>query len=217
LIPRIPSAAGAGLASVLARHLIPARERTHFEDEKCLMRFGSSDPADLNLEGVDPDELRGEVQRAFVAGLSRATVEALLDALREIHHDNVNRMSEELARRDARWYDDALRSGTLPSNLIALILLKYGARVRVDHVYAEKLGYCEAASACARKLGICTDKLTMVQLDALMRILGSTNPLAEAVKDPSVRPWIRSFLLAMWLLADGNDRGDGGSSPGAAG
>lgn len=55
-------------------------------------------------EGEDRDALKLALVRAFSKGLAHATVEALLDALREEHHEDVGRMSDELGCEDERWY-----------------------------------------------------------------------------------------------------------------
>lgn len=163
-------------------------------------------------EGEDRDALKLALVRAFSKGLAHATVEALLDALREEHHEDVGRMSDELGCEDERWYYRARRSGTLPTNLLTLILVKYGDRVRFDPVYGEKRGYLEAVNLAARRLGMRGEGLTMAQLDAIMRILSSANPIAEIHEEQGLRAWIRPFLIAMMFLTSDRD-GPGGYPP----
>jgi hypothetical protein len=161
------------------------------------------------LDDAKYECLREEVVDAFLRGLSRALVEALLDAMREAHHNKIRWVADDLGWSDVGSYYKARKAGSLASKLIALILVKHGDRVRFDPVYAEKLGYVEAVRCCARKLGKGAGELTMAEIDTLQRILASPNAVAQAEKEPGAQPWIGPFLLAMMILTEEVGNGPG--------
>jgi hypothetical protein len=152
-------------------------------------------------EGEGRDDLQRKLVRAFMEGIHQATVEFLLDVLREMSHEDIERMSLELGLEDTGWYHRARESGRIPFNLWVLILTKHWGRVPFDTVYAEKRGYLEAVNLCARGLGLREGCLTMAGLDAILRIFSSATPLAEVDPEPGLRGWIRPFLLTMMLVS----------------
>lgn len=161
------------------------------------------------LDDAEYESLKEGVVDAFLKALGRALVDPLLDAMREAHHNKIRWVADDLRWSDVGSYYKARKAGSLPSKLIALILVKHGDRFRFDPVYAEKLGYVAAVRCCARKLGKRTGELTMAEIDTLLRILGSPNAVAQAEKEPGARPWIGPFLLAMMILTEEVGNGPG--------